>query len=239
MTEFTPLKALRSRVSRVIFIMAVMSPLSISLPSAMADRSELSVGLAAGVMAPRDGLTSPGLLGLRATRLSAELIAQFGLSESLNLGISLGALEVPLKERSVALSAEPCELSEGCHSSAQLLSAQGGRAALRLSHIPYDQLSPLSWLELGGWRLDSAPSYELLRGGGDALRAAPIESARWWGLSLELGLGVSWRFLSRWSMSAALELELPWVLTHQIPTEELIGLGGSILISYHSYLRIL
>jgi hypothetical protein len=235
MTKPNTLKALQTTV----IIMVVMSSLSLSLTSARADRSELSVGVAAGVMAPRDGLTTPELLGLRAPRLSAELLAQFGLSQSLNLGLSLGALEVPAQERRAALSAEPCELSEGCHSSAQLLSAQGGRAALRLSHIPYDQLSPLSWLELGGWRLSRAPSYELLRGGGSALRAAPLDPARWWGLSLELGLGVSWRFLSRWSMSAALELELPWVLNHRVPTAELIGLGGSILISYHSYLRIL
>jgi len=207
---------------------------------ALADRSELGLGLDARYGAPL-GKVKRSIDSLGVDQPSRELmyLTQLGLTPRWTIGAGLGwGYEHQEADDFIEPSGFMCPEDQACRARTIVWTTHSATLSLRLSYTPLDWLSPTMWGEVGAWRRWRAEAHEQLSEGPSALIAHRFGQETWWGHSLRVGGGLYWRFLSRWSTVIGLHLQREQVLNPSASRDTPLSLGVSFWLSYHHYVRL-
>lgn len=207
---------------------------------ALADRSELGIGLDARYSAPISELNrSIDALGAEPPSLELKGLTQLGLTPQWTLGAGFAwGYAHQETDNFTDPSGVPCLEGQACRASSIVSTTHSASLTLHLSYTPWDWLSPTIWGEVGAWRRSRSEAYETLSTGPSALIAHRYAQEVWWGHKLIVGGGLYWRFLSRWSTILGVQLQHEQVLTPSVPRSNHLTLGVSIWLNYHYYLRL-
>lgn len=231
---------LKRPLTLILMLLCWAQP-SLRLALVYGDTSELSIGSGLGYSAPYIEDRALSTLGLHQAHHKLNLSAQLGLSPQWGAGVLIGWGRSQQVERSLLTpSRSTCSASLSCHALSYSAGGQSVQGKLRLSYTPLDHLSPSLWWGGGGWSRWRSESFELIKGDAQQRVTRALPEAHWWGYSLELGTGIYWRFMSRWSTLIALELEYKQALNE--PSSAALHnlyFGVTLWLNYHRYLRLL